>query len=231
MLLQCPTAKKYDGVKKIFKISDRHPAGIMINGNMEFENIPIENLLEDFRQNSDFNELKTIGNIETALIETLKENTTKSTLRQYLSPILDEFKFNLMHEIHNNGFENALSSKKRSSVKEYLRNYSNFYNEFNELIPPAYDNEKYTEMLWEIFSEELKYEGTGIIIAGYNLKSNKHSFVEINVHCNDNGTIIYDEVDSAIDSEESKLKIFAINNEGYTYITGVNEEFIEYILQ
>ena len=27
------------------------------------------------------------------------------------------------------------------------------------------------------------------------------------------------------------MKIFAINNEGYAYITGVNEEFIKYVLQ
>ncbi len=134
----------------------------------------------------------------------------------------------MVNDIHNNGFENALSSKKRSQIKEYIKNYSNYTDEFFELIPPSEDAEKYNEELWEIFCYELDYEGTGIIIAGYNLKSNKPSFVEINVHCNDNGNIIYDEIDSAIDSDESKLKIFAINTEGYTFITGVNEEFIVY---
>ena len=226
-----PDGKKYDGVKKIFKISDRHPAGIMINGNMEFEKIPIENLIEEFRQNTDFKELKTIDDIKNALIDSLKENTSKSTLEEYLTPLLDDFKFNLVNDIHNNGFKNALSSKKRSPIKEYIKNYSNYTDEFFELIPPDEDEEKYNETLWEMFSYELDYEGTGIIIAGYNLKSNKPSFVEINVHCNDNGNIIYDEIDNAIDSTESKLKIFAINNEGYAYITGVNEEFVEYVLQ
>jgi hypothetical protein len=33
--------KQYNGVQKIFKIPDMHPAKMMINGNMEFENIPI----------------------------------------------------------------------------------------------------------------------------------------------------------------------------------------------
>jgi len=134
-----PDGKKYDGVKKIFKISDRHPAGIMINGNMEFEKIPIENLIEEFRQNTDFKDLKTIDDIKTALIESLKENTLKSTLKEYLTPLLDEFKFNLVNDIHNNGFKNALSSKKRSQIKEYIKNYSNYSDEFFELIPQSED--------------------------------------------------------------------------------------------
>jgi len=170
-----PDGKKYDGVKKIFKISDRHPAGIMINGNMEFEKIPIENLIEEFRQNTDFKELKTIDDIKNALIEYLKENHSKSTLKEYLTPLLDDFKFNMANDIHNNGFENALSSKKRIPIKEYIKNYSNYTYEFFELIPPGKDEEKYNETLWEMFSYELDYEGTGIIIAGYNLKSNKPS--------------------------------------------------------
>ena len=81
-----PDGKKYDGEKKIFKISDRHPAGIMINGNMEFENIPIENLIEDFRQNINLEELKTIVDIKNALIEILKEIPPNQHLTKYLSP-------------------------------------------------------------------------------------------------------------------------------------------------
>lgn len=32
-----PEGKKYDGIQKIFKLSDIHPAKIMINGNMELK--------------------------------------------------------------------------------------------------------------------------------------------------------------------------------------------------
>lgn len=155
-----PDGKKYDGIKKIFKISDTHPAGIMINGNMEFEKIPIENLIKEFKQNNNFKELKTIDDIKNALIKTLKENSSKSTLEEYLTPLLDEFKSNLVNDIHNNGFENALSSKKRSPIKEYIKDYYKFNDEFFELIPPSEDKEKYIKTLWEIFCHELSYEGT-----------------------------------------------------------------------
>ena len=166
-----------------------------------------------------------------SLIETLKKNTEESTIDEYLSPIINDFKISLTHEIHSYGFERVVKSKKRSQIKEYLKLYSNFNNEFDELIPSDGTKEKYKKLLWEIFSYELRYEGTGIIIAGYNLKSNKPSFVELNVHCNDQGTIIYDEIDTEINSEKPKLKIFAINEEGYTFITGVNEEFISFIIR
>ena len=40
-----PEGKKYDGMQKIFKLSDIHPAQMMINGGMEFEGIPMETLI------------------------------------------------------------------------------------------------------------------------------------------------------------------------------------------
>lgn len=36
--------------------------------------------------------------------------------------------------------------------------------------------------------------------------------------------------DYAIDTKEPIIKVFAINEEAYTFITGVNEEFIDFIL-
>lgn len=226
-----PDGKKYDGVEKIFELSDTHPAGIMINGNMEFEHIPIENLIEECKQSKGFKKSRTIEDMKFSLLETFKKHSKKSSIENYLSSILDEFKFNLTYEIHQQGFEKTVKMKKRSSIKEYIKHHANFEHEFDDLIPENLDKEKYNRIIWEIFSYELKYEGTGIIIAGYNLHSNKPSFIEINVHCNSNGKIVYDEIDSQIDSDESKFKIFAINDEGYTFITGVNEEFIYYITQ
>ena len=87
-----------------------------------------------------------------SLIETLKKNTEESTIDEYLSPIINDFKISLTHEIHSYGFERVVKSKKRSQIKEYLKLYSNFNNEFDELIPSDGTKEKYKKLLWEIFS-------------------------------------------------------------------------------
>lgn len=52
---------------------------------------------------------------------------------------------------------------------------------------------------------------------------------EINIHCNDGGKIIHEELESKIDFEDTLIRVHAINEEGYTFLTGVNEEFISYI--
>ena len=38
--------------------------------------------------------------------------------------------------------------------------------------------------------------------------------------------IIYEDIDCAVDSKEPIIKIFALNNEGYAFITGVNMKFV-----
>ena len=73
-----------------------------------------------------------------------------------------------------------------------------------------------------------------MIFAGFNAGEFYPTFFEINLHCNDNGKIIYEEVDFEINTKEPLIKVFAINEEAYTFITGVNngfEEFIEYYLE
>lgn len=55
------------------------------------------------------------------------------------------------------------------------------------------------------------------------------SFFEINIHCNDNGKIIYEEIESKIEFEDTLIRVHAINEEGYTFFTGVNDEFIDFI--
>ena len=41
--------------------------------------------------------------------------------------------------------------------------------------------------------------------------------------------MIFEEIESKIDFEETIIRIYAINDEGYAFFTGVNEESIEYI--
>ena len=71
------------------------------------------------------------------------------------------------------------------------------------------------------------FEGTGVIFSGFDIEHDFPSFFEINIHCNDNGKIVYEEVDSRVNCKDPYLKVFAINEEAYTFITRVNSNFEE----
>ena len=72
-----------------------------------------------------------------------------------------------------------------------------------------------------------------MIFVGFDEKNYYPSFFEINIFCNDHGKLIYEEVDSRENSREPMIKVFAINEEAYSFITGVSSKFenelIEYI--
>lgn len=201
----------------------------MINGNMEFENIPIITIINEFKNKTDFSKLNTIEEIKDLLLSFVHNYSPTSDFEEYLSYIVDDFKDTLSLEIEEEGFDKMISTKKRKDIYPFIKKYSKFDSEFNDIIPKNKDMEKYRKILWEIFSYDLRYTGTGIIIAGHNINSPYPSFFELNIHCNDEKKVIFEEIESKIDFEETIIRIYAMNDEGYAFFTGVNEEFIEYI--
>lgn len=224
-----PEGKKYEGMQKIFKLSDVHPAQIMINGCMEFEGIPMETIINEFVKKTKLKELKNIEDIKNEFLNFLAKYTPKSSGDEYIHYAVENFKENIIQEINEKGFYKAIETKKKKKIYPFIRKYSRFKNEFEKIIPKDKNREKYSKILWEIFSYELRYEGTGVIISGHNIGSPYPSFFEINIHCNSGGKIIYEELESKIDFEETIIRVHAINEEGYTFFTGVNENFVQFI--
>jgi hypothetical protein len=222
--------KTYGGIQKIFEISQIHSSAMLINGKVDFEDVPIETLISEFKFKTDFGQIGTIEEIKDKFIKFLSENTESSSVDKYIEPLLKSFKQDLILEITQTGFDNVLLEKQRKVIFPFFKKYSNYHDEFSDIIPNDKDNGEYTKILWEIFSFELQFEAVGIVLAGFNLKSHYQSFFEIEIYFNDNGRIIYEVVDSAIDSKRPIVKVFAINEEAYTFITGVNDEFIDFIL-
>lgn len=222
--------KTYGGVEKIFEISQIHSSAIMINGSADFVNIPIETLIREFRFNTDFRQINTIEEIKTKFIGYLSKNTDSLTTDEFLEKSLKIFKQELIVDIDEKGFENVINERRKRKIFPFIKKYSNYLDEFLELFPENFDKKNHNELLWEIFSFELQYEATGIVIAGFDLKSHYPSFFEIDLYYNDNGKIMFEVVDSTTNSKEPIIKVFAINEEAYTFITGVNDEFIEFIV-
>lgn len=129
-----PDGKKYDGVQKIFKLSDIHPAKIMINGNMEFENIPITTIINEFKKKTDFNKLKTIEDIKDSFLSFTHNYSPTSDFEEYISYIVDDFKETISLEIEEYGFNKVISTKKKKksilSLKNILNSISNLTTSF-----------------------------------------------------------------------------------------------------
>lgn len=225
-----PDGKTYGGFEKIFELSKIHSAGLMFNGNADFEDTPLETLIRRFKIKTNFNKLSTIEEIKNGFIKFLSKNTEYSSSQEFINGVLKNFKKELKHEFDENGFEKTITLKQKRKLPRFIKSFPNINNEFQDILPDGKNTKENNYILWEIFSHYIQYEGTGIIIAGFNLKSNYPSFVEINIYCNDNGKIIHEKIDSAVDCKEPFIKVFAINEEAYTFITGVSNEFIEYIL-
>ena len=135
----------------------------------------------------------------------------------------------MVDKIDSDGFDSVIADARRKEVVSFVENYHAFDYEFFDIIPDDKDKSEYNLIIWEIFCHELSFEGTGIVFAGFDIDNDFPSFFEINIHCNNNGEIIYEEVDSRVNSKDPYLKVFAINEEAYTFITGVNSNFEEYL--
>lgn len=218
-------SKTYDGMRKIFKLSDSLPAEIMFNGNADFENFSMEALISKFRSTMDFEKLKTIENIKNEFIRFLSKNTQSGDVNEYLKEVLEYFKDDLISRIDAEGFDNVISNARGKEILPFIEEYPGFPDEFFDIIPEDRDKQEFNLIIWEIFCHELSFEGTGVIFAGFDIGHDFPSFFEINIHCNNHGEIVYEEVDSAVNCENPYLKVFAINEEAYTFITGVNSNF------
>ena len=219
--------KSYAGFKKIFDIKENEPYGIMINGLMEFEGIPLETLIGEFKQN--LNECDEIKKIKDEFLDFLSKNTPHTPIDKYLTEVLESFKIRLIELIQDNGFKQTIDNSSFKMIPDFIKKYSNFDNEFNEIIPKGYDKKEYNLKIWRIFAYELNFEGSQIILAGYDKKHHFGSLLVLNIYCNDNGKIILNEIESVANCEKPYIRIYAMNEEAYAFITGVSNDFEEFI--
>ena len=114
-----PEGKKYEGMQKIYKLSDIHPAKMMINGNMEFEGIPIETIINEFVKKTDFNKLKNIEDIKNRFIEFLAEYCPQSSIDDYIGYAVENFKDDLVAEIEEIGFNKVVETRRKKKIYVY----------------------------------------------------------------------------------------------------------------
>ena len=140
--------KTYNGVNKLFMLSNSPPMGIMIFRSADFENIPMETLIKEFKRKTDFKKNNNIELIKEEFLKFLTENTPKTDIEHEIEITLPLFKNFIKLELENisiEDYEEFIISQGNRKLPDFLNeiNELNNYNyEFEELIPSEIDTNK-----------------------------------------------------------------------------------------
>lgn len=223
--------KTYNGVNKLFMLSNDPPMGIMIFGNANFDIFPMETLIKEFRKKYDFKNLGTIDKIHEKLIE-------------YLSEIVPSTDFHAMINHNLKYFHDFLEKEFLNKDKEHFEEFINSYDHVNDLnflfqieefneydwnfenILPDFVNQqektKICNILKLIFFKDLLYPGTGVVIAGFNENEMFPSFKAFNLIANNNGNIENNTLNYQFNSSKGIIVPFAQIDVIKTFMTGLD---------
>ena len=83
--------KTYDGEQKIFRISDRLSAILLLSGNSEFEGQKLKNLIDEYVSKTDFNQINSVEEIKETLNESITQSSKEINLEEYIETTFDDF--------------------------------------------------------------------------------------------------------------------------------------------
>ena len=238
--------KTYNGVNKLFMLSNDPPMGIMIFGNANFDIFPMETLIKEFRKKYDFKELKNIKNIHEKFIEYLSKVTPHTDFKVLIDYNLVSFKDfleNKFKSISKEEFNEFIESYTHIDDLNFLSNIDEFNNydwNFDEILPNFISIEKkenICNILKMMFFKELIYPGTGVVIAGFNHEELFPSFMTFNLIANNNGNIENNILNYEFDCPHGIIVPFAQIDVIKTFMTGLDlsmdiaiESFFEFFI-
>ena len=224
--------KTYNGVNKLFILSNSPPMGIMIFGSADFENIPMETLIKEFKRKTDFKKCNDIEMIKDEFLKFLSENTPKTDIKNKIEITLPLFKNFMKLELENiplNDFEEFIISQGNRKLPDFLNEIdelNNYNYKFEELIPDELNSNQHDlliDSLKNIFFDYISSISTGIVIAGFNQNEMFPSCMHYNIHFNYNKDIKISNFDYLANFEENVIIPFAQQDVMKTFISGIDE--------
>ena len=190
--------KTYNGVNKLFMLSNNPPMGIMTYNLSNFSSVPLETIIKEFRryikkEEFELNTVKEFRNkfkefLENLVCDDLYTCSFEDKVNEFIKPLKEN-----QENIDKNDFENALNSIPNDwdydifgeLSEEIIKNLDKYDEKFIGVIPEynGYDNKN--EILTKfqrffIFNEFIN-PFTGIVIAGFNKDMLFPSYVEFNI--------------------------------------------------
>ncbi len=225
-------SKTYNGVNKLFMLSNDPPMRIMIFGAADFEGIPMETLIKEYRKKTDFHVKQDIITIKDDFLKFLGANTPNSNFESMISVGLKTFERLMVPKISNFDCEtlvNFLNSIKCNKLPSFLKSYETIINKydfaFENMIPDNVDNnyhEKIIADLKNIFLNSLIKMGTGIVIAGFSSQDMFPSLIHFNLCVNNNGKIEIIDYNEVLNHNGNGIFPFAQKDVIDTFLTGID---------
>ena len=188
--------KTYNGVNKLFMLSNDPPMGIMTYNLSHFSNVPLETIIKEFRLEIKDDKLNTVEEFKDKFREYL-EKLIKDSLHSYsieeqLDDFIKQIKIESQHmeySIFESIVKNVVSNVSFDVLNDFSEEISNTLrineNKFNELIPNEIKGNQRKDFLQDLkkfFVYNLYIEPfTGIVIAGFNKDRLFPSYIEFNV--------------------------------------------------
>ncbi len=195
--------KVRNGVEKLFKLSNDLPMGMMIFGNANFDNIPMETLIKQYSKNADFK--KSIGNTIGEYADELKEkfsNISEEEFNKFIDEIEIDDSLDFVKSLPEFGLIDSL-------IEDILPNFV-LDNEKDDLIIVLKMN----------FFMKMLSSSTGVVIAGFNEEDLFPSFVSFDLIVNNSGDIEIKSFKSEINYPFGVIVPFAQTDVIDTFLTG-----------
>ena len=189
--------KTYNGVNKLFMLSNDPPMGIMTYNLSNFSNIPLETIIKEFRAEIKKEDLTTVIEFRDKFIEFLDELVKnelyvcsfEDRVMEFIAPLdlnpipVDEVTFvNIIRNIPNDWDYDIFGEDAELIIENLNQNNEKFINAI-----PNYDNFDNQDEILELFKKFFVYKEflepfTGIVIAGFNKNRLFPSYVEFNIN-------------------------------------------------
>ncbi len=219
--------KTHTGANKLFGLSDEPPMAMMIFGAATFGSISLESLIKDYKKQTDFEELDDILKIKKSFIEYLKNIPYKISDFEYKFTL---FKENLLKKLNYDSMENIikyLDNYKDEEILPFLENNSFLDVEFEDIANILGNVD--IDILKKYLTVMLVDSSSGVVIAGFNMNEFRPSYIYFDLITKYKNEIIISDSESYINSEENLIVPFAQDDVTDTFISGINNEFIDFL--
>ena len=214
----------FDGMEKIHILSNDPPIVMMVYGNSDFENIPLENIISEYCKKTDFRKTDSVLKVKDDFLNYINNNLKTETIEEYLNVHLNAFKKEISKELENIDLKCLIQKKEKNNKTTEFKKYAL---DFEDLIPSNL-TKKEKEILGNIleyyFFENLKDKRSGIVISGISKETMKASYSQFEMMLNTGNKVIYEDLDENINVEGNDIKIFAQDEVIKSFLNGIDKE-------
>ena len=230
--------KTYEGVNKLFMLSNNPPMGIMTYNNPNFLNFPMETIIKDFRYKISTNDFNNINDFKDAFNDYLNNLSSGKDKIKSFSIInkFNEFINQLNHDLNNfsifiNQFNNETINIDNEKYEKLLFENEDFKKVYDSKIKELANNIEYDDeidlviLLKRIFIKRwVLDEFIGIVIAGFNKENLFPSYMHFKIIILDGVKFIFDDFEEDCVGGETAviLKPFARTNVISNLLNGID---------